>query len=83
MTPLYSVGTWDICEQRYTPQIGAGPWCNLTLAQLRRALNRLRSMGYEAWRVGNSFIGHDSDPSVLVERTDGETEAKIMERWKR
>jgi hypothetical protein len=56
----YRVTTWDPEKQRFTPQVGvrAGPW---SLWGLRRALRKLRAMGYE---------GRRGDPSVLVERLD-------------
>lgn len=80
MTPLYSCGTWGTDLQAYTPQAGAGPAINVTLWQLRAALKQLRRMGYECWRRK-----HDgsSDPSVLVERTDGKPEAEILKGWER
>ena len=56
--PRYYVWTWDTNTQQFTPQGGVrcGPW---SLFGLRRALRRLREMGYSA-RKG--------DPAVLVER---------------
>ena len=81
--PLYSVGTWDSDCQAYTPQIGVADSINITLAQLRRALKRLRALGYNADRVRLPDGEHDSDPMVLVERTDGKSERDIMEDWKR
>lgn len=85
--PLYSVGTWDMDLQAYTPQAGAGRCINITKARLRVVLKWLRNHGYTAHRVRFSIgLGdhdHDSDPSVLVERTDGMTKAEILEGWKR
>lgn len=82
MPPLYSVGTWDIDRQAYTPQ--TRPWANMSLAQLRRALKQLRKHGYTCHRYRDEDRAHrDTDPFVLVERTDGEAPTKILERWKR
>lgn len=82
--PLYSVGTWDIDAQAYTPQPGLSvPSLNITLHQLRQALKELRQRGYAADRVRFDDGNRDSDWSVLVERTDGLSEAEILERWKR
>lgn len=60
MKPKYLVETWDSERERFTPQEGVrrGPY---TLFGLRRALRKLRSLGYAARR---------SDPSVLVMRYD-------------
>lgn len=57
--PKYRVTTWDSEKQAFTPQAGcrAGPY---TQFGLRKALSRLRGMGYDVSRKG----GH----SVLVER---------------
>ena len=62
--PRYYVTTWDPERQEWTPQIGVrvGPW---TLFGLRKALRRLRTMGYQADR-GDSF--------VLVERCESRAE---------
>lgn len=56
----YRVTTWDIERQDWTPQSGVptGPY---TLFGLRKALRKLRSMGYDVSRRGGV--------SVLVERT--------------
>jgi hypothetical protein len=53
---LFDVLTWDSDKQDFTPQSGVrkGPY---TLWGLRKALRKLRQMGYSADR---------SDPSVLV-----------------
>lgn len=89
--PLYSVATWDTNKQAYTPQVGLSvPAFNITLRQLRVALKELRRMGYTAHRV-RYWVGcddwddytHDSDPSVLVERTDGMHWREIMKGWRR
>lgn len=83
MGPRYSIGTYDYDLSAYTPQIGAGRSINVSLKQLRRVLKKLRTMGYSAHRVGNDRDGRDSDPDVLVERTDGMTKAAILKRWDR
>jgi hypothetical protein len=85
MDKLYSVGTWDAEAQGYTPQIGVDRSFNITRGELRRALKRLRELGYSAHRLRDEGgDGHyDNDTDVLVERTDGESETKILERWKR
>ncbi len=65
-TSRYNVTTWDIDLQEYTPQAGMKqPAANITLDQLRPALEELRTMGYTAHRTRD-----DSDPFVLVERID-------------
>jgi hypothetical protein len=76
----YSVGTWDVEAQAYTPQVGV-PAFNLTLAELRRSLKMLRQCGYSAHRRG--VDGCDNDWCVLVERTDGKSESEILEQWER
>lgn len=79
----YSIGTWDTDAQAYTPQVGV-PAFNLTRAQLVLAIRELRDCGYTVHRFGNIAAGHDdNDGAVLIERTDGMTEAEILERWKR
>lgn len=81
----YSVGTYDYNTGAYTPQRGAGMSINISLWQLKRVLKRLRTMGYGAWRVGNTNDGNsrDSDPDVLVARTDGLTRKEILKQWER
>ncbi len=49
----YSVGTWCMDSQAYTPQIGI-PAFNLTISELRRALKDLRNIGYECRRLRES-----------------------------
>lgn len=62
MKPKYYVKTWDSEKQKFTPQRGVrtGPY---TLFSLRRALRKLREMGYDATRNDNSTyvyrIGHE------------------------
>ena len=83
-TERYSIGTWDTDDQAYTPQVNGGRWLNLTLWELRRAIRRLRQLGYKADRRGNDRDGHDdNDWMVLIERTEGKSEAEVMEDWKR
>lgn len=83
-TPLYSVGTWDMQTQRYTPQAGLSvPAFNITLAQLRQAVRELRSMGYSAHRRRTADGDHlDNDSSVMIERTDGKSETEIRKNWR-
>ena len=83
--PLYSVGTWDMDEQAYTPQVGLSvPCINVPLNVLRQVLRELRQMGYTAHRYRNAKGNHDdNDASVLVERTDGKSEAEILKEWLR
>ncbi len=61
MRPRYYVSTWDGERQKFTPQKGVrtGPY---SMFGLRRALRKLRSMGYDVKRY---FA-----PSVLVERRE-------------
>lgn len=82
--PLFSVGTWDSELQAYTPQNGVELSFNITATELRRALKRLRELGYSAHRIRDSTGEHeDNDWSVLVERTDGKSEVKILKSWER
>lgn len=83
--PLYSVGTWDMKRQAYTPQRGLSvPSFNITLAQLRQAVRELKSMGYEAHRRRDEEgCRDDNDWCVLIERTDGECWKKIRKGWRR
>lgn len=50
-TTRYEVLTWDSDRQEFTPQIGVrrGPYSKWGL---RRALRKLRDMGYETHRRG-------------------------------
>jgi hypothetical protein len=60
--PLYSIGTYDMELQEFTPHHGMR--CdNLTLWQLKDAMQELKRQGYECHRSGGC-----SDPSVWVER---------------
>ncbi len=65
MKPRYYVTTWDMDKQEFTPQKGVrtGPY---SLFGLRKALRKLKSLGYSA-RKG--------DPWVLVESDQPLTEA--------
>lgn len=79
----YSIGTWDTNEQAFTPQIGV-PAFNLTLYQLRQSMRMLRDRHYSCHRYRDADGSHDdNDTSVLIERTDGMSEAEILESWKR
>jgi hypothetical protein len=84
-TVLYSVGTWDMERQAYTPQRGLSvPSFNITLAQLRQAVRELKRMGYGSYRLRGPDGSHDTnDPAVLIERTDGKCWKNIMREWKR
>jgi hypothetical protein len=55
-TAKYEVLTWDTLKQKFTPQRGvrSGPY---RLFGLRKALRKLRALGYSARR---------DDPAVLV-----------------
>lgn len=80
----YSVGTWDSEQEGYTPQIGVSHSFNLTIWQLRSALRELRGLGYSAHRFRDADGSHeDNDWAVLVERTDGKSEAEILGQWRR
>lgn len=81
--PLYSIGTWDMDEQAYSPHDGV-PAFNLTIHELRRSMRMLRNYGYSCHRYRNEDGGHDdNDFAVLIERTDEKAEAEIREGWKR
>jgi hypothetical protein len=85
MMPLYSIGTWDIDAQAYTPRAGLSvPSLNISLWTLKRAMRELKAFGYSCHYFRASDGSHESnDWSVLVERTDGESEESILKRWKR
>jgi hypothetical protein len=81
---VYSVGTWDPEAQAYTPQIGVGPSINVDWRGLLRVMRNLRAAGYSAHRTRDERGDHeDNDWTVLVERTDGLTDAEVLEDWKR
>lgn len=81
----YSIGTWDTNKQAYTPQPECRTPCiNVDIHGLRRHLRELRDEhGYGADRVRFDDGTHDSDWSVLVERTDGESLDEILKTWER
>lgn len=83
--PRYSVGTWDMEEEAYTPQAGLSvPCINVTLPTLRQVIRELRSGGYSAHYVRGADGEHDAnDPKVLVERTDGMTDEEVLRKWNR
>jgi hypothetical protein len=71
--PLYTLTTWDAELEDYTPQEGLDvPSVNVTIHQLRRAIRELRRRGYSANYARSANSGRYGDPSVLIERTDGE-----------
>ncbi len=83
-TPLYSVGTWDMDEQAFTPQEGLLRSINITRGELRQRLHALRTMGYTAHRRRcTDGTYDDNDLWVFVERTDDRPEAEILKSWKR
>jgi hypothetical protein len=53
--PKFYVLTWDTYKQKFTPQRGvrAGPY---TLFGLRKAVRKLREMGYGCERWDNSVL---------------------------
>jgi hypothetical protein len=71
--PLYSIATWDMEQQAYTPQSGLTvPSDNVPLSGVLAALRQLRGMGYSCHRRRDLDGTHDdNDWCVLVERTDG------------
>lgn len=85
MGAVFSIGTWDGDAQAYTPQVGLTvPCVNVPWRTLLCVLRELRSMGYSAHRVRSENGDHeDNDWAVLVERTDGMTEAEVLKGWKR
>lgn len=64
MRPRYYVTTWDTEKQDFTPQKGVrtGPY---SLWGLRKAIRKLRGMGYTARGLGGDGSG---DSSVLIGR---------------
>lgn len=72
----YSVRTWDGELEAYTPQVGMeSRWEGLTLWQLKAALKELQGMGYTCHRKRGADAGYwDNDTSVLVERSDEQTD---------
>ena len=81
--PFYSIGTWDVILQAFTPHYEV-PAFNLTRAELVKSIRLLRGHGYLVDRTGNTASGHDNnDTNVIIERTDGMSEAKILKSWGR
>lgn len=68
MKPRYYVYTWDTNSQSWTPQSGvkSGPW---SLWGLRRAILRLRAMGYPCDYSSKDI--RSGDPSVRIIRQEG------------
>lgn len=87
--PLYSIGTWDTALQAFTPHDGILAF-NLTREQLVFSMRQLQDCGYSCHRfrsrdeTGNlEEWASDSDPYVMINRTDGMPEYEILEMWKR
>lgn len=81
LEPVYSIGTYDMEVEAYTPQEGLTvPCVNVPLATMRQVLRELRGMGYDAQRIRGDDC---NDASVLVERTDGMSEAEVLASWDR
>lgn len=85
LQPLYSIGTWDVYKQAYTPQRGLSvPSFNITRAQLRIAMKELRVIGYSVHRFrADDGTYDDNDWTVLIERTDGAHWKEIRRGWNR
>lgn len=83
--PLYSVGTWDMNKQAYTPQRGLSvPSFNITWTQLIIAVRELKELGYSCHRYRDSEGSYeDNDWCVLIERTDGMHWKEIRRGWNR
>jgi hypothetical protein len=81
--PLYSIGVWDIDTQSYLPW--PGQRCmNITRKQLVKMMRFLQGRGYTCHRTGNTDqIDRDSDPMVMIERTDGKERNEILKHWSR
>ena len=71
---VYNVLTWDAAAGQYTEQDGMiNPTIGVDLPGMKQALRELRDrFCYTAHRVRLSNGDYDSDPDVLVERTDDE-----------
>ena len=87
--PLYSIGTWDTGLPEFSPQVDVLAF-NLTRKQMVESIRMLQGNGYPCHRFrGRDEDGQlnaradDSDPSVLIERTDGMSEVEILKRWQR
>lgn len=84
MVPLYSIGTWDIEQQAYTPPVGMENCVNITRSELKKRILALRGMGYSVHRRrGVDGDYDDNDWAVLIERTDGRDEEEISKDWER
>lgn len=68
----YTVLTWDLELQQFTPQTGMSvPHEGLTIHGLRAALKDLRAMGYSCHRTRDRHGRHDNnDAWVMVERSE-------------
>ncbi len=86
--PRYSIGTWDTEAQGFTPHPGLKAF-NLTRTELVEVMRELRGYGYTCHRIrerdqhGVHTDETDSDVLVLIERTDGMSEADILKQWER
>lgn len=85
LEPLFSVGTWNVERQAYTPQGGLSvPSFNMTYRQLFTAVRELRRIGYSAHYIRDADGDHEeNDWSVLIERTDGMHWKEIRRSWSR
>ena len=87
--PLYSIGTWDVDRETYSPQKGLTvPPFNITRSQLRQAIRELKAMGYRCHRKRDPTASPgetywDNDVYVLIERTDGKHWKEIRREWRR
>ncbi len=71
----YSIRTWDMDLQAFTPQNGIEKWEGLTLWELKSALRDLQELGYTCHRRRDKYgFRDDNDTSVLVERSDEQTD---------
>ncbi len=88
--PLYSIGTYDHEECAYSRHKDL-PAFNLTRKELVDVMRALQHDGYSCHRFRHrdpktgelEEWASESDPDVLIERTDGEPVESILERWKR
>lgn len=74
MAKTYEVLTWDSDKSDFTPQRGVrrGPYSQFGL---RKALRKLRQIGYE--------INRASATAILVQRTDPGWENEMIEDFRR
>jgi hypothetical protein len=63
----YYITTWDTDTQTFTPQAGVrtGPY---SLMGLRKAIRKLRALGYPCDYSSRTMIG---DPSVAIDKVEG------------